>query len=86
MISQCCKWENNEGYQEGKKRKRECLEGQPEVEGGEWGDSAKDCKGQSIRVFTSSALEKDPNTMTIQLSELSFIWGNRAREAKFLPI
>lgn len=51
-----------------------------------WGDSAKDCKGQSIRVFTSSALEKDPNTMTIQLSELSFIRGNRAREAKFLPI
>lgn len=36
MISQYKKWKNKRRYQGGKreKRKRECREGEPEVEGG----------------------------------------------------
>lgn len=46
------------------------------------------CRGQTwpIRVSTTSALEKDANTMSIQVSEQPFMLGNRAGGVKFLSI
>lgn len=40
----------------------------------------------AIKDFTSSALERDPNIISLQVSEQPFVLENRTKGAKVLPI